>query len=278
MKRFIFLSLLILVPIFVGFQLFSWHYSKTYSSKEIDALFEPVTKRYGLNIVYEVGEDFFSPLENSPMPTGPHRGSKVKPVYHRVLASYPEILLQALSKYPDRVVKKHLKAIHFAREIDQAGFKYGGSYDSSRKVMYLVNLGWQSKEESIRTIHHEFSSLLLFQNSFFINPWTDCHPKDFKYLSETYDNWDGMNKARKAFSDSDCYEVGMLTDYGLTNFENDFNEYSEMIFTYPQKFKEIMDKYPRVRSKFLIWLKYYHKIDPVFTEAYLFGQTLSEFE
>ncbi len=67
------------------------------------------------------------------------------------------------------------------------------------------------------------------------------------------------------------YEKGFMDTYGETSVENDFNEYAGMIFTYPQKFKKIMDKYPRVRGKFLVWLEFYHNIDPIFTEEYLLG-------
>ena len=28
---------------------------------------------------------------------------------------------------------------------------------------------------------------------------------------------------------------------------------------------------PRVRGKFLVWLKFYQEIDPIFTEEYLLG-------
>jgi hypothetical protein len=34
----------------------------------------------------------------------------------------------------------------------------------------------------------------------------------------------------------------------------------------------IMEQYPRVRGKFLVWLEFYQKIDPVFTEEYLLGK------
>jgi hypothetical protein len=62
-----------------------------------------------------------------------------------------------------------------------------------------------------------------------------------------------------------------MDTYGQTSVENDVNEYAAMIFTYPQKFKEIMDQYPRVRDKFLVLLEFYHNIDPKFTEEYLLG-------
>ena len=62
-----------------------------------------------------------------------------------------------------------------------------------------------------------------------------------------------------------------MDTYGQTEFENDFNEYSAMIFTYPEKFKKILHQYLRVRGKFKVWLDFYRMIDPIFTEEYLLG-------
>ena len=82
-----------------------------------------------------------------------------------------------------------------------------------------------------------------------------------------------MREARKKVTDQYCYERGVVTNYGLTNFSNDFSEYSAMIFTYPDQFKKIMSQYPRVRGKFKLWLAFYQKIDPIFTEEYLLGKS-----
>jgi hypothetical protein len=273
MKRFLYILLAILTPVAAALQIFTWHYTKAFPKEEIDALFEPITTKYGIRIVYEIGDDFFSPLENPPIPAGPDRDSKVKPIRHRVLLRYPALLQKALEKYPVQVIKNHLNAIYFAREINDDGFIYGGSYDPFRRIIYLVDSGGQSNDLAERVFHHEFSSLLLKRHSFWVDPWTDHHPKDFRYFHELYDSWAAMKKAREAIPDYDCYVKGILTNYGLTNFENDFNEYSAMIFTYPQKFKKIMNQYPRVRGKFLVWLEYYQKIDPIFTEAYLLGKS-----
>ncbi len=68
------------------------------------------------------------------------------------------------------------------------------------------------------------------------------------------------------------YNKGFMNTYAQTTFENDFNEYARIIFINPQEFKKIMNQYPRVRGKFLIWLDFYHKIDPIFTEEYLLGK------
>jgi hypothetical protein len=272
MNKFLFITFLISVLVWGIADAFLRYSNKTYPDEHIAERFEPITSKYGIKIVYEIGDDFFSPLENPPIPAGPHRNSKVEPIRHRVLLRYPAFLRIAIDKYPIYIIKKYLNAIHFAGEIDQGGLKYGGSYDPFRKIIYIVNNGWQNNELGERVFHHEFSSLLLKHHSFFVNPWTDNNPKDFKYFNEIYDSYAAMKKARKAIMDHACYKKGIVTNYGLTNFENDFNEYSAMIFTYPKKFKKIMEKYPRVRGKFKVWLDFYQKIDPVFTEEYLLGK------
>lgn len=247
--------------------------NKTYPKEDIEAAFEPISSKYGIKVVYEIGDDYFSPLKNQPFPVGPPRYSKIKPIRHRVLMQYPYFLQRAFDKYPVNVIKNHLSAIYFAREIDIAGRKAGGTYDPFRRIIYLVDNGEKNDDQAMSTFHHEFSSLLIKSHSFWINLWTDHLPKDFKYLDDIYETWKEVEEAGKTFTGNNCYELGFVTDYGLTNLENDFNEYSEMIFTYPQMFKKIMDQYPRVRGKFLVWLEFYQKIDPIFTEEYLFGKS-----
>ena len=273
MKRFLQISIvisLLLIGLAKAFLLYS---DKTFSKEEIDRWFIPVTDEYGVRIVYQIEKDFFSPLENPPVPAGPWRGSKVVPINHRILARYPDILLKAMSKYPKDVIQNHLKAIFFSEEINADGFKYGGTYDPFRKIIYLVDNGGQSEKLAISNFHHEFSSLLLYSRSFYLNPWMEQNPRNFCYLSDVYKTWKELHNKidLSAEAKSEDFKKGFVSVYGQTNFENDFNEYSAMIFTYPEKFKELMNRYPRVRAKFLIWLEFYREIDPIFTEKYLLG-------
>lgn len=68
-------------------------------------MFEPILSRYGIKIVYEIGDDFFSDLENPAIPAGPDRTSKVKPISYNILAQYPHILESAFQKYPTPILK-----------------------------------------------------------------------------------------------------------------------------------------------------------------------------
>lgn len=266
--------LLILSVVFlVSNKLFMLYLHWEYPKEEIESIFKSITNEYAIKIEYKIGDDFFSPLENPIISAGPAKGSIVKPIRHRVLIRYPELLKKAFSKYPVQVVRKHLKSIQFAGKIDDHGFNTGGTYDPFRRILYLVDDGSQDEKRSIYTIHHEFSSLLLLSRSFFVNPWTDHNPETFNYLYKgTYDALE-IYKNTSLVGTSDDYEKGFMNTYGQTDFENDFNEYSAMILTHPNKFKKIMGQYPRVRGKFIVWLEFYQKIDPIFTEAYLFGNS-----
>jgi hypothetical protein len=272
MRKFSNIMLALSIVSFILWMLFRWYYYQSFSKEKIEAAFEPISSKYGVKIVYEIDDDFFSPLKNTSIPAGPHRGSKVKPIRHSVLMRYPAILQRAFSKYPVGVIKFYLNGIHFAGEIDQAGFKFRGSYDPFGRIVYLVEDG-ENTDEAISTFHHEFSSLLVSSNSFDVDAWTNQNTKDFKYLGDVLDTWEAANKVIQSVADIECFENGIVSGYGLTNYGNDFSEYSAMIMTYPERFKKIMDQYPRARGKFLIWLKFYQEIDPIFTEDYLFGKS-----
>ena len=271
MKRFLQLSLLFSLLALCAAKAYLYYYEKTYSDEEIDRWFEPITSRYNVKIVYKINDDFFSPLENPPVPAGPVSGSKVSPILPIVLSNYPKILKKAFAKYPDQVIVKYLKAVCFSGEINEEGLKYGGTYDPFRRIVYLVDSEGKAEDQAISTFHHEFSSLLLSAHSFFLNPWTNLNPYNFKYIFDKSEETLELYKEVSLNSSDEDYEKGFMNSYGQTSFENDFNEYSAMILTYPSKFEKIMRKYPRVRAKFLVWQEFYQKIDPIFTEAYLFG-------
>jgi len=258
-----------------GFYVFPMCYrfylDKTYSDEKVENIFASIKDKYGISIVYDVDANFLSDIGTATIPAGPPPQSKVNPIRRSVLINYPEILESALTKYPVQVIKSHLNSIHFAGEINHDGFFYAGSFDPFRRVLFIVDSGRHKAEMRVAIFHHEFSSLLLSRRSLVLNPWLEQNPKGFKYLYDTdADKLKTFNESSLDGTESD-YEKGFMNSYGQTDFENDFNEYSAMIFTYPEKFKRIMARHPRVRGKFLVWLKFYQEIDPIFSEEYLLG-------
>ncbi len=256
--------LAILLVLAVGGKLYFIYLHTTYTKEEIDACFEPITSKYGIKIVYKVDADFLSAWEESPI---------IKPIWPRVLVRYADILQTALERYPVQVIKNHLSTINFAGRITKKnGFNYGALYDPLKRSIYLIDSGFQAHDDGIYAFHHEFSSLLLQRNSFDTNLWTANNPKEFDYLYNTTKDPLKTYKSVSHLGGTEVdFEKGFMDTYAQTSVENDINEYAAMIFTYPQKFKKIMNKYPRVRGKFLVLLESYHNIDPTFTEVYLLG-------
>ena len=240
--------------------------TKTYTQEEIDKLFEPITSKYGIKIVYAISADY------PPLLIGGERAkfSVLEQIDNNTLAHYGDLLRKALNKYPIHVIKSYLSAICFAKTMQVDGVYCGGTYDQFRHRVYLTNNGQLSDDRAIANFHHEFSSLLLSRNGFFLNNWYRQNPQKFSYLDENHNDWSEVTLSLEATKTD--YKKGFMNNYSQTNFENDFNEYAAMIFTHPQKFKKIMNQYPRVRGKFLLFLDFYHKIDPIFTEAYLLGE------
>jgi hypothetical protein len=158
---------------------------RIFSKEDIEEKFEPLTKRYGIRIVYQVNGDFLSNITYSLLPAGPSRHSKVTPIRHRVLLRYPQLLSIAFARYPEHVIKSYLNAIHFAGDINEGGFRYGGSFDPFKRVVYLIDDGRLTDDHAIYAFHHEFSSLLLGRHSLFLNPWFDQNPKGFVYAYDT---------------------------------------------------------------------------------------------
>ncbi len=269
--RIIFVLMICAWGIFIFPTFYRFFLDKTCSDAKIEKLFASIKDKYGVEIVYVVGENFLSDKGTAMVPAGPPPQSKVKPIRRSALIRYPKILETVFNKYPIGVIKNYLNAIHFAGEINRDGFIYAGSFDPFRRVIFIVDNGAQKPEVGMGTFHHEFSSLLLSRHSFLLNPWREQNPNDFVYLYKTdKDKLKIFNESSLDGTESD-YEKGFMNTYGQTNFENDFNEYSAMIFTYPEKFKKIMARHPRVRGKFLVWLKFYQEIDPIFTEEYFLG-------
>lgn len=240
--------------------------SKSFDKEEIDNLFSPIRAKYGIEIVYTIDDDF------DPIGLGGGRAhfQKKEPIEYEVLLRYPQILQSALEKYPVAVIKDYLSSVYLVKTLERNDFAYGGSYDAFRKIVYLANDGNQNDELSVEIFHHEFSSILLKKSGFFLSPWLACNPDGFKYFYETNVGIKEIYSHTIIGKTAD-YEDGFLNEYSRSDFENDFNEFSRMIFSHPKEFEQIMNQYPRIYKKFRLWLSFYQEIDPVFTMAYLFG-------
>lgn len=170
-------------------------------------------------------------------------------------------LEKALSKYPSNLIKNEVSNVYLVGNIFSGRASFYGT--NSRTNLYIAS---KDNNEIEKTFHHEFSSILLRNNPqhFDKYSWSKLNSESLSTSSE--------NAMRSGFTSLDFNEKllskGYLSDYSLSNMENDFNMYAERLFAGEKEFWEIVDKYPKVKEKTDLVIDFYNKLDHVYTESF----------
>jgi hypothetical protein len=179
------------------------------------------------------------------------------------------ILVPALAKYPEALLKQHLRTIYVLSELKYSGVITSGT--NSRNAVY-VKIGDVSKgftdTHNEAVFHAELSSILLRNQPKFLdeNAWKSVNPPDFKYLGSGVDAVKQKKAGLKL--DERLHEQGFLKEYAQSNLENDFNAFAAMIFAGDGSIWPIAEKHAAIRKKLDLTIDFYHQLDPAFTEDY----------
>jgi hypothetical protein len=180
-----------------------------------------------------------------------------------------EIILRAFEKYPAQVLTKNLRKVFVFKSLEFFGQGYGGT--NSNDVVYVANSGKDDgySDEYVESVFHaEFSSILLrkYPTYFQEQKWRACNGDDVVYGNSGVDAL-RTGKTGQDFL-SELNEQGILDEYSLSDIENDFNCYAKNLFNPKPGFWEIVDTYPRVKSKVLLIVAFYSKLDPAIDERW----------
>lgn len=182
------------------------------------------------------------------------------------------ILNQAAAKYPGHVLDTHLGTVYILRRLAYFGRTASGT--NSRRDVYIANGGIRegfSDDWCELTFHHEFSSILLRNLSHCLDKkaWEDVNGPSFRYgVSGVQAMKDG--KSRLVF-DGALHEEGFLYEYAKSTLENDFNSIAAELFIGHAKFWEIVDRYPKIRSKTDLAIGFYNRVDAGFNRPFFLG-------
>ena len=175
----------------------------------------------------------------------------------------------ALNKYPEKVTRKNLKKVYILRTMMFFGLDFGGTYH--KKKVYLTSNGIENgyTDQYIKgTFHHEFSSVLLKRHRKYFDEdaWHAINPPTFKYG----DGGKAALQTAKANTklNNSLYQSGFLNEYSLASMEEDFNCYAEFMFLSDDGFWQAWEQSETIRRKTNIMIKFYHKLNPVFTLEY----------
>lgn len=174
-------------------------------------------------------------------------------------------LAVAWSKIPESILEKELDHVYLLGSLRFSGQLFTGT--NSLRDIYIVG---GDMEQTERTFHHEFSSILLrnYGNSTLEFAWKKLSPASL-----------GVSSARAVSKglysvelDESLMQKGYLSDYSLSNWENDFNLYAEYLFSGGARFWQLADRFPLVKQKLALIIGFYHdKVWGGFSETFFRG-------
>ncbi|MBC7946734.1 MAG: hypothetical protein H7Y42_02560 [Chitinophagaceae bacterium] len=180
------------------------------------------------------------------------------------------IVSKALAKYPEAALS-HVKATYFLRQMKFFNVPYGGT--NSTDGIYLVNQGAMKGYTDLyleQTFHHEYSSILLRKFARFLDTtgWKNANMAGFIYNDPENGVGAIRNNQSSQVLDSTLCQLGLLTQYGGSSLENDVNTFAQNLFCADVNFWNFVDRYPRIRKKTALLIRFYETIHPLFTEKY----------
>ena len=193
-----------------------------------------------------------------------------QPIDRREIRRSKRIIARALNKYPETIFKKNLKSVYILKEMKFYNVGYGGT--NSLDAVYLTDHGlyWGYTDKYLeQTFHHEFSSILFrnYPSLLDTNVWKDANIPGFIYNDP--ENGVGAIRNNQSSQDLDTSlcQKGILTQYGGSSIENDVNTFAQNLFCPEKNFWIYVDRYPRIRKKTELLIKFYSGLSSAYTET-----------
>lgn len=162
--------------------------------------------------------------------------------------------------YDEAFLKGKIESIMLFKNIKYLNSNVGGLSDGNTIWLCLRDLPQESLNKKYsEVLHHEFSSNVYKQISFVKRTiW-----KKINYAYHYTVSYIKKCLSEPGFANSSTEEIlsgGFLTNYALTNDENDFNIYAETLFTNPEKLKKLKSTYPNIKIKLEKLKEFYREL------------------
>lgn len=233
--------------------------------------------QYGLVVRFGDPSDFYlQPLP--PVTDSPGMDLSIEPAEPHAALTALQGIRRALSKYPEDLVLEYLEAVFIAGPVKNNGIQIGGTYFHSWIYVSAIP-DWDSLGVSVyeKSLHHEFSSILMDSAEFPCEKWCDANNPNFEYKKKMIDGVRASVPENFGASGNATlwFEAGFVDDYGMTGLENDVNTYAALAMTRPAVLKQLMTQYPIIKAKTEILVKFYSRLAPEL-EAYFSNTGLTE--
>jgi hypothetical protein len=256
-NRHIITSLCVLILFVLGVTVFLYQRTKLRTiDGEVKTGIAQIKEAYGVDIHYRYDPKVFFPEEDL-LPPVSAKGSQISSRHGKSLLA---IIEQFLSTYPNGVVKNNLSAIYLVGKLEFYGKSYGGTY--TRSAIYIRTKGKflrYSASTVLGLMHAEFSNILFHNYNFPKEEWEALNQPGWKYEGsgfemlgrpDLYDQTEGL------------FHSGFLEKYSQSSLENDFKMFVDWAFTRPNRLRELVSRYDRIKKKYDLVIQFYKSIDP----------------
>jgi hypothetical protein len=170
------------------------------------------------------------------------------------------VIRTALERYPRQLIRDNLSDIYLVSGLSLFGEPYGGTYDDSAIYMTSEGAAAGYTETEVRaTLHHEFSSILMYGYGFDFGTWQAINERGFVYPDNALEI---IGRAESYEFNDALLSQGFLSGYARSSIENDINVMAEWLFTQRAYLQVLAGRYDRIDRKMHIALQFYKAIDP----------------
>ena len=200
-------------------------------------------------------------FELTPAPADPKLEQRVRSMVESELGRYPTGTLDCLD------------AVMIGGELTVAKNAGKGAYLLG--IVFLTvgdeDLGWQTDERVVSTLHHEISSVLLHEHRSQLDEarFRAALPAGFRYAEDQGVRvWLQPLRGWEFDVSLGYLEAGLLKPWAMRCLEQDFNSYAEELFVRPPRLLRMFSPESLVGRKARVVRDFYIAIDPRFAELF----------
>jgi len=207
---------------------------------------EFIKAKYGVSVHYSADRDvYFSKYKQNP----PYNAKCKKASRFAVLKIMKDIK-KFLKMYKKHVISENLDGIFICDVLKFHGMRYAGTY--------IGNSIYVGRNSPYSHLHHEFSSILMFNGDFRF-PWVTWRKLRRGVKDEKIDAY--LNgTVQPYFRSKRLLKMGLYIAYAQTDLENDFNVTVMHYMTERAFMKRRVTGYPIMKAKYNIVDKMYKRI------------------
>ncbi|MFZ5807100.1 MAG: putative zinc-binding metallopeptidase [Verrucomicrobiota bacterium] len=225
-------------------------------NKKVKQMQDAWQLKYGIDVHFDGDKSI--PYEVQPGLA--EKGVTGEPLTYEEIFQIAPVIDAFLQQYPEKFIKENLKHIYLLYELrNRSAFRAGDSLNGlyhhySPRRIYVALWNNSSRDEQYRSLHHEFSHLLMrtYQSQFPKEEWIRLND-DLPYIgTQAHQNPEERSV--------ELLQSGFVRRYSMHSLDEDFATLVEEYFGDPQAMAKGCRQFPTLNKKTILFEDFYESI------------------